>query len=325
MLDRRTWRAAMLGLLVVAASACGAQAQAPWPAKPITMVVTYPPGGGADLMARLVAPKMSEVIGQPIVVENKGGAAGQIGAAAVAKAAPDGYTLMVDAASFAINPGLSPKLPYEPTAFKPIGVLARYPHVIVVHPGFATSALADLVSIVKAKPGSVSYASTGTGGAQHLAAALFLQKTGLDMVHVPYKGGGPAINDVMGGHVPVFFANVASSLAHIKSGKLRGLAIAGEKRVDAIGQVMTLKELGIEGAEMYEWNGLFVPAGTPDAIVMRLAEALKTALEVPETRERILSLGGEILPGGPGEAAQFISTQAKQLAEVIRAGNIKPE
>jgi len=303
-----------------------ALAQAPWPTKPITFIVTYPPGGGADLMARLVAPKMSEILGQPIVVDNKPGAAGQIGAGFVAKSKPDGYTVMVDAASFAINPSLYPKLPYDPVkAFTPIGMLAVYPHVIVVTPSFKAKSVAELIAMAKAAPGTISYASSGSGSAQHLAGAVFVERAKVDMVHVPYKGGGPAMIDVMGGHVPVFFANVASSLSHIKSGKLRALAVMGDRRIPALPDTPTLAELGIANAEVYEWNGMFVPAGTPAPIVAKLADALKKALESPEVKEKVASVGGELFAGGPAEAAKFIDEQRQRLGKVVRDGNIRPD
>lgn len=317
--------AALTVALAVSASAGDAAAQPAWPTKPVTFVVTYPPGGGADLMARLIAPKMSEVLGQPVVVDNKPGAAGQIGAAYVAKARPDGYTVMVDASSFAINPGLYPKLPYDPKAFRTVGVAALFPHVVVVTPGFEATSATELVALARAKPDAISYASSGTGSAQHLAGALFQQRTGARMLHVPYKGGGPAMNDVMGGHIPVFFANVASALSHVKAGKLRPLAIAGEHRVDALPDTPALAEAGITGAELYEWNGVFVPVGTPDAVVVRLSQALARAVESPEVEGRIRSLGGRVFAGGPAEAAGFIAAETERLAGVVKTGDIRPE
>jgi tripartite-type tricarboxylate transporter receptor subunit TctC len=322
---RRAAQILMTGLVFAALPAI-VSAQEAWPTKPITLVVTYPPGGGADLMARVVAPKMSEALKQPVIVDNKPGAAGQIGAAFVAKAKPDGYTVMVDAASFVINQGLYPKLPYDADkAFKPVGVLAVFPHVIVVTPSYEAKSVQDLIAMAKAKPGAINYASSGTGSAQHLAGAAFVQQTKIDLAHVPYKGGGPAINDVMGGHIPVFFANVASGLSHLKSGKLRALAVAGERRIAALPDTPTLAELGMPGSEVYEWNGLFVPAGTPDPIVNRLADALRKALDSDEVRQRIEGLGGEIFAGGPAEAARFIAEQRQLTAKIIREGNIKPE
>jgi tripartite-type tricarboxylate transporter receptor subunit TctC len=312
--------------LVIAALPTIGSAQEAWPTKAITFVVTYPPGGGADLMARLVAPKMSETLGQSIVIDNKPGAAGQIGAAFASRAKPDGYTVMIDAASFVINSSLYPKLPYDADkAFKPVGVLAIFPHVIVVTPSYDAKSVADLIATAKAKPGAINYASSGTGSAQHLAGAAFVQQTKTDLGHVPYKGGGPAMNDVMGGHIPLFFANVASGLSHIKSGKLRALAVAGERRIASLPDTPTLAELGLQGSEVYEWNGMFVPAGTPEPVVNRLADALRKAMESDEIKQRIAGLGGEIFAGGPAEAARFIADQRQRTATIIREGNIKPD
>src|SRR4051812_2739207 len=212
-MSRQAWRAilrAMRTLLALLASialaAPGLAAAQAFPSKPIRIVVTYPAGGGADLMARLVAPKMSEVLGQPVVVENKPGASGQIAAGEVARAAPDGHTLMLDAMSYAVNPSLYPKLPYDPAkAFTPVSVLVLFPNVMVVTPSFAAKDVKDVVAVAKAKPGSIAFASSGNGSAQHLSGELFRQKAGVDVTHVPYKGGGPALNDVIGGQVPLFF------------------------------------------------------------------------------------------------------------------------
>jgi tripartite-type tricarboxylate transporter receptor subunit TctC len=308
-------------LALVAPTAALAQA---YPTKPIKLIVTYPPGGGADLMARLVAPKMAEALGQPVVVENKPGASGQIGAGEVARAAPDGYTLMLDAANYAVNPSLFPKLPYDPAkAFTPIGVLALYPNMLVVTPSFAPKTVKELVDLAKAKPGTVAFASSGNGSAQHLAGELFKQKAGVDLQHIPYKGGGPAMNDVMGGQVPVFFANVASGLGHVKGGKLRAMALTGAKRIAALPDIPTMAEAGVPGYEVYEWNGVFVPAGTPAPVVQKLADALAKAMASPEVKERVAGLGGEISGYGPKEAEKFIREQTELWAKVVKAGNIK--
>jgi tripartite-type tricarboxylate transporter receptor subunit TctC len=295
-----------------------------YPTKPIKLIVTYPPGGGADLMARLIAPKMGEALGQPVVVDNKGGASGQIGAAEVARAAPDGYTLMLDAANYAVNPSLFPKLPYDPAkAFTPIGVLALYPNMLVVTPSFAPKTVKELVDLAKSKPGTVAFASSGNGSAQHLAGELFKQKAGVDLQHIPYKGGGPAMNDVMGGQVPVFFANVASGLGHVKGGKLRPLALTGAKRIAALPDLPTMAEAGVAGYEVYEWNGVFAPAGTPAPVIAKLADALAKAMASPEVKERVAGLGGEISGYGPKEAEKFIREQTELWAKVVKAGNIK--
>lgn len=294
-------------------------------ARAITFVVTYPAGGGADVVARLLAGPMSEALGQSIVVDNKPGASGQIGAAYVAKAAPDGATVMVDASSFAIIPARYPKLSYDPKSFRVLGIPALFPHVLVVTPDYAATSAQDLVARAKTAPGTINYASSGTGSAQHLAAALFLMRTGTEMVHVPYRGGAPAMNDVMGGHVKVFFANVASGLAFMQAGKLRPLGVSGERRLPGLPGVATLAELGITGAELYEWNGLFVPGGTPDDVVKRLVDALESAKRNPQIRERIAALGGEMFVGGPDEASRFVATETERMVAVVKAANIGPE
>lgn len=314
----------VLGSLV--GSLALAQAGGNYPSKPVTLVVTYPPGGGADAMARLLAPKMSEALGQNVVVDNKPGAGGQIGAAAVAKAAPDGYTLMLDASSFAVNPSLYPKLPYDPMkAFKPIGVVALFPNVVLVNANFSAQNVTDLISISKKAKDSVSYASSGNGSAQHLAGALFESATGVDMVHVPYKGGGPALNDVIGGQVPLFFGNLASTLQHVQSGKLRALAVTSAKRSQILPGVPTLSEVGVNGAEIYEWNAVFVPAGTPQAVVSKIASAFQHALDAPEVKQRIAQLGGEIQRSSPEQSQAFIEQQVTLWGRVIKERKITTE
>ena len=303
-----------------------AWAQGNYPSKPITLVVTYPPGGGADAMARLIAPKMAEALGQPVVIDNKPGAGGQIGAAAVAKAAPDGYTLMLDASSFAVNPSLYPKLPYDSLkAFQPVGVVALFPNVVLVHAGFPARNIAELTAAARKSKDAVSYASSGNGSAQHLAGALFESSAQVDMVHVPYKGGGPALNDVIGGQVPLFFGNLASTLQHVQSGKLRALAVTSGKRSPILPDVPTLSESGLKGTEIYEWNAVFVPANTPEPVVKKLATAFQQALESPEVKARVAQLGGDIQKGSPEQARKFIEQQIQLWSRVIKERNITTE
>ena len=303
-----------------------APAQDTWPSKPITLVVTYPAGGAADMLARLVAPKMAATLGQSVVIENRGGGAGQIGAAVVARSKPDGYTVMVDGGGYAINPTLFPKLPYDTAkAFTPVGILGVFPLVLVTTPNFHARSVKELVAMAKAAPDAVSYASPGTGSTQHLATEQFLQRAQVRMVHIPYKGGSPAMADVMGGHVPVYVANIGSSLANIKSNKLHPLAVMAARRSPSLPDVPTLAEAGVSNAEAYEWNGMFLPAGVPPAIATRLGEALRGALAAPDVRERIASVGGEAFPGGPAETAKFIQQQTERMGKVIRDGQIRPE
>lgn len=303
-----------------------AQSDAGFPSKPITLVVTYPPGGGADAMARLVAPKMAEALGQSVVVENRPGASGQIGAAAVAKAPADGYTLMLDASSFAVNPALYPKLPYDSLkAFKPIGVIALFPNVVLVHAAFPPQSIAELIATAKKSKNAVAYASSGNGSAQHLAGALFESATGVDMVHIPYKGGGPALNDVIGGQVPLFFGNLASTLQHVQSGKLRALAVTSDKRSAILPSTPSLAEAGVKGAEIYEWNAVFAPAATPPAIVSRLASAFQRALDAPEVRQRVAQLGGEMQRTTPEQAQAFIEQQIALWGRIVKERKISIE
>lgn len=301
-------------------------AQSGWPSKPITLVVTYPPGGGADGMARLLAPRMGEFLGQNVIVENRPGASGQIGANAVARAAADGHTLLFDASSFAVNPSLYPKLPYDSSkAFKTIGVVALFPNVVLVNAQFPAKNISELTQLAAAKKDAVSFASSGNGSAQHLAGALFESAAKVDMVHVPYKGGGPALNDVIGGQVPLFFGNLASTLQHVQSGKLRALAVTSDKRASALPDVPTLAQAGVSGAEIYEWNALFAPAGTPDSTIAKLSEALQKAMESPEVKARIAQLGGDIQKGGPAAANDFVQGQMAQWAKLVKAKNITVE
>ena len=325
-LRRDALKALALACISLCTLAPAAMAQGAFPNKPITLVVTYPPGGGADAMARLIAPKMGEALGQAVIIENKPGASGQIGASAVAKAASDGYTLMLDASSFSANPALYPKLPYDSLkAFKPIGVVALFPNVVLVNANFPAKNIAELTAAARKTKDAVSYASSGNGSAQHLAGALFESVAKVDMVHVPYKGGGPALNDVIGGQVPLFFGNLASTLQHVQSGKLKALAVTSAKRSPILPEVPTLAEAGLKGAEIYEWNAVFAPANTPEPVVAKLAAAFQQALESPEVKARVAQLGGDIQKGSPDEAKKFIDQQINQWSRVIRERGITTE
>ena len=299
---------------------------AAWPTKPITLVVTYPPGGGADTIARLIAPKLGEALGQNVIVDNRPGAGGQIGASYVAKAVADGHTLMLDASSFAVNPALYPKLPYDSVkAFRPVGVIAQFPNVVLVNAQFPAKSIAELIALARASRNAVSFASSGNGSAQHLAGALFESATKVEMVHVPYKGGGPALNDVIGGQVPLFFGNLASTLPHVQSGRLRALAVTSSKRSSILADVPTLAESGVQGAEIYEWNAVFAPAGTPEAVVQKINAALQGAIDSPDVKARIAQLGGESLRTTPDGARQFIRNQMALWARVIKERHITTE
>lgn len=313
----------------LAAPWAGAQTQAKAAAqvaggRPITLVVSYPAGGGADLIARTLAPRMAEALGQSVVVENKGGASGQIAAAHVARATPDGSTLLLDASSFAVNPSLYPKLPYDTQkAFDPLAVLVTFPNVLVCTPGFAAQSVKDVVQMAKAKPGHVAFASSGNGSAQHLAGVLFEGKAGVTLSHIPYRGGGPALNDVMAGQVPLFFANVASSLGHIQAGKLRALAVTSQVRARSLPNVPTMAEAGVPGYEVLEWNPLLAPAGLAADVRQTLVKAIRKALADPEVLGRVRQLGGDVFADETQQTAgKFILAQQAQWAKVVRERSI---
>ncbi len=291
--------------------------------KPVTLVVSYAAGGGADVMARLISPRMAATLGQSVIVDNRPGAGGTIAASFVARAAPDGATLLLDASSFAVNPALYAKLPYDPdTAFTPLAVLAQFPNVLVCTPGFEARNVADVLRIARARPGSLAYASSGNGSAQHLAGALFEQLAKVQMTHVPYRGGGPAMNDVMGGQVPLFFANVASSLGHIRSGRLRPLAVTSALRCRSLPEVPTMAEAGVKGHEVLEWNPVLAPAGVPAPARAKLVAALGSAMSDPEVLGRVRELGGDVFAGNP---ASFIKAQQQLWGRVIREKGIARE
>lgn len=319
-------RAFGTGSLVLLGAIAPASAQTDFPSKPITLVVTYPPGGGADAMARLLAPKMAEALGQTVIVENRPGASGQIGASAVAKAQADGYTLMLDASSFAANPALFPKLPYDSLkAFKAIGVVALFPNVVLVNANFPARNVSELTAAARQSKDAVSYASSGNGSAQHLAGALYESAAKVDMVHVPYKGAGPALNDVIGGQLPLFFGNLASTLQHVQSGKLRALAVTSARRSPILPDVPTLAESGLPGTEIYEWNAIFAPANTPEPVMAKLSSAFQKSLDAPEVRARISQLGGDIQKSTPEQARSFIQQQVTLWGRIIKERGITTE
>ena len=292
--------------------------------KTVTLMVSYAAGGGADLMARLIAPKLSEALGQTVVVDNKPGASGQIAAGLIARAAPDGSQLLFDASSFAVNPALFPKLPYDTDkAFTPLAVLALFPNVLVCTPNFEAKNVKDLIRMAKAKPGQISYASSGNGSAQHLAGALFEDRAGVSLVHVPYRGGGPAMNDVMAGQVPLFFANVASSLGQIQSARLRPLAVTSRRRTRALPNIPTMEEAGVPAYEVLEWNPVLAPAGMDPKVKATLVAAIRKAMSDPEVLGRVRALSGEVFPDGPdGLVDAFLKAQQTKWGNIVRERKI---
>lgn len=292
--------------------------------QPIKLVCSYPPGGGADLMARLISAPLAKALGQSVVVENRPGGSGQIAASVVARSEPDGSTLLVDASSFTVNPSLFPKLPYDTNKdFAPLGVIALFPNVLVCTPNFPAQNVKDVIRMAKASPAHISYASSGNGSAQHLAGALFEDRAGVQLVHVPYRGGGPAMNDVMAGQMPLFFANVASSLGLIQTGKLRPLAVTSRRRARALPNLPTMEEVGVPGYEVLEWNPVLAPARVPASTLQRLRQALQTAIADPEVLGRIRNLSGELLEdGSPTAVEHFLKMQEAQWRRVVREHKI---
>jgi tripartite-type tricarboxylate transporter receptor subunit TctC len=295
-----------------------------YPSKSVTLVIPFPPGGGTDTGGRILAEQLSKRWGQPVVVENKGGAAGQIGADMVAKAKNDGYTLLLgNIGTQAINPSLYPKMPYDPdTAFAPISLVAELPLAMMVNPSVPVKTAAEFITLAKSKPGQMSYSSSGSGGAPHLAAEMFKDQTGTFILHVPYRGGGPAIADLLAGHVQLSFMTVLEASGHIKAGKLKALAVTGDKRVTAFPDVPTLGEQVLPGFNAISWLGLLAPAGTSPAIVEKISADVRAILADEAVKNRFVSLGG--IPHGTTsqEFAKLINDDKQRYAKIIRSKKI---
>jgi tripartite-type tricarboxylate transporter receptor subunit TctC len=309
-------------LVAVALFASPAHAQA-WPDKPVTLVVPYPPGGSADILARLVGQKLGERLGQAVVVENKAGAGTAIGARAVANAAPDGYTLLLGTVSSqAINPAMS-KVGYDPLkGFVAVSPVAAIPFVLVANPSVAASSVADVIAMAKASPGKVAYASAGLGTSNHLAGALLASDAHVDLLHVPYKGSAPALNDVLGGRVPFMFDLVATSLPMLHAGKLKALAVTSRERSPLLPDVPTVIESGVPDYEVTAWFGVFAPAGTPAAVVNRLNADLTAVLRTPDMQKRLRELGAEPDTASPQAYGRYIRAEADKWASVVHTAGI---
>lgn len=312
--------------LIVCATLCtgGWAAAQDYPTRPIKLIVTYPPGGTVDAVARIVAPPLAMRLGQPVVIDNRGGAGGMIGGDLAAKSPADGYTLMLDASNHAQNPALHSKMPFDTLgAFAPVSLLVKVPNVLLVNPAYPVHTVADLIARAKAKPGDVNYASSGNGSSPHLAAELFDSMAKTHMTHVAYKGGGPALTDVMAGQVPVFFASLGSSLQYIKSEKLRAVAVAGKSRSAVLPNVPTIAESGLPGYEMYEWNAVFAPAGTPAPIIDKVSKALAAVIKEPDVNARLVALGAETIGSTPAELDTFRRVEMTKWTRVAKENNIR--
>lgn len=310
-------------LLASGISLC-AHAQNTYPSKAVRLIVGQAPGGATDVIARLVSPKLGEQLGQTAVVENRTGAAGSIGATFVAKSAPDGYNLLVISSSYAINPSLYTDLPFDPVKdLMPVTLIAEAPFVLVVHPSMPVRTVKDLVAFAKARPGVLNYASGGNGSSGHLAGELFAYLANVKIVHIPYKGAGPALVDVMAGQVHMTFGSVLSSLGHVKSGRLRALGVTGATRSAGAPELPTIAEAGVPGYQRTTWYGLLAPANTPTAIVNRLSDEMKKAIEAPDVQSKILNDGAIPRGSSPKQFQIHLAAEMKRAAEIIKRAGIR--
>ncbi|MGH8640373.1 MAG: Bug family tripartite tricarboxylate transporter substrate binding protein [Burkholderiales bacterium] len=314
-------------LLLAAAAVAGSAAGQPYPARPIRMIIGFPPGGGTDIVGRIVAQRLSEVLGQPILPDNRGGAAGQIAAELAAKAPPDGYTVMMaHIAAISILPSLVAKLPYDPQKdFAPISLVAIGPNLLVVHPSVPARSVKELIALAKARPGQLTFASPGAGSVQHLAGELFKLEAKVDMVHVPYKGSGQSIVDLVAGYVQLNFDSVPPVLPHVRTGRLRALAVTSAKRFSILPQIPTVTENGVPGFDLSTWWGLVAPAGVSKDIVARLEKDTVKLLSQPDVREKIAFAGADTVGNTAEEFAAFIRAERAKYARIVKDANIKIE
>jgi tripartite-type tricarboxylate transporter receptor subunit TctC len=298
-----------------------------WPARPVTFVVPFPPGGGTDISARTLAARLAAKWGQSVLIENRGGAGGIVGADAAARAKPDGYTFLIaNVGVTSINPALYAKLPYNhETAFMPVSLVCELPFVLMASPSFAPNSVKELIAFSKAKPGAVTFASSGSGGSPHLTAEIFQAATGTKWTHIPYKGGGPAMIDLMSGQVNLLFASVLEGSGHIKAGKLKGLAVSHAKRNPAIPDVPTLAEAGVKDAESGSWIALLAPAGVSSSLIDRINSDINEAVTLPEVRDKLIGQGAVPQAGTPKELQALIDADLRRYGRIIREQGLKAE
>ena len=297
-----------------------------YPSKTIRLVVPFAPGGGSDIVARLLSPKMTEALGQTVVVDNRAGASANLGAAVVAKAAPDGYTLLLANANYTINPSLFKSLPFDPVReFAPVTLLANVTNVLAIHPSIPAKSVKELISFAKAHPGQLNFASPGNGTSSHLAGELFRQVAKIEVVHIPYKGATPAITDLIAGQVSFTMASVLSVLPYAKQGRLRMLAVTTAKRSGALPDIPTISEAGLPGFEVSNWYGILATGGTPRPAVDRLNSELARIARVPDLAEKLAAQGADPATGTPEEFERFIQAELKKWSAVVRSAGINPE
>jgi len=297
-----------------------------YPDKPVRFVVPYPPGGGTDVIARIVQDKFRVALGQPIVIENRGGAGGSIGTEVAAKAAPDGYTVLFTLSSHTINPAIYAKLSFDTAKdFEPIGTVCSLPQILVANPAFAANTVQELVALAKAKPGAYSYASVGNGSPGHLAGEMFKLRTGTQMTHIPYRGGGPAVTDVVGGQVPMLWVSIPAAAQFVKQKQLKAIAVSTVKRSAAFPDVPTVQESGIAEFEVDSWYAMFAPAKTPRPIIDKLNAALNTVLKDQEVREKLLAQGSEAVGGTPEQLGAVVTAELPKWVKLVKDANIKAD
>ena len=313
-------------LAALALAACAALAHAQnYPAKPVRIIVPYPPGGTTDIIARIAAAQLAEKLKQPFVVENRAGASGAIGATAVAQAAPDGYTLIMGTANtHGINSALQKNLPYDAVKdFAPVTVVASTPNIIVVHPNVPAKTLAELIALAKAQPGKINFGSTSIGGSPHMSAELLKAMTGIDMVHVPYKGAAPMLTDLVGGQIQVGFDNLPSTIGYVRSGKVRALAVTTAQRWPGAPDIPTVAESGVPGYEVSGWFGLLAPAGTPKAVLDTLQSTIAQIVQEPEVAKQLRDLGAAPVANKPEDFARDIAADVEKWRKVAQTTGVK--
>ena len=297
-----------------------------WPNKPLRFILPFPPGGGTDILGRLIADRMTASLGQPVVTENRGGAGGNVGAEAAARSAPDGYTIVLVAPSLAISPSLYSKLNYDPVKdFAPVSLVATVPNVMVTHPSVPADTLAEFIRFAKTKPGGMNFGSGGSGTSNHLAGELFNIVAGVKLVHVPYKGVNLAMNDVLSGQIHLVVIGVPAAAPHIKAGKLRALALVAPQRASALPEVPTVAEAGLPNFEVTTWYGILAPAGTPKPIVTRLNAELVKIMHAPEMKDRLATMATDPVTSTPEEFADYIKREIVKWGEVVRQAGLKAD
>lgn len=322
---RRIGRATLV-LMMLAGAGAQAQSGDTYPNKPIRFILPFPPGGGTDILGRIIAERLTQNMGQPVVMENRGGAGGNVGAEAAARSAPDGYTLVLVAPSLAISPSLYAKLNYDPVKdLAPISLVGTVPNVLITHPSVPAQNLAEFIALAKTKPGGMNFGSGGSGTSNHLGGELFNSVAGVKLVHVPYKGVNLAMNDVLGGQIQLVVIGIPAALPHIKAGRLRALGVIAPQRAPTLPEVPTVAEAGLPNYEVTTWYGVLAPAGTPRAIIARLNTELGRVMHAPDLKERFAATGTEPRTSTPEEFADYIRQEIAKWGKVVRDAGLKAD